>query len=130
MGPGCTTVERGAASHRNLSPRVPALAGPPDGVARAHGPHGVERRAQSRDQRLGVASGIEGGQPVPVDVHGRTQEVRGLAVDRHADVDRLAAVDPGHGPQQHVLEAHQVAGHAAAGIQAGAAASRATRCST
>src|SRR3954468_1597879 len=90
-----------------LSPR------PASGAARR-----VPPRAHGLDAGQGGADGVhvrlpvESEQPDLVDVQRRPEVVARLTVDDQADVHALAAVDPGDGLEQRVLERHVARGRA------------------
>ena len=125
-GPGWTTVLRGARRKPNLRARVVrpvALA-----VRRRAGADAeVDVRltaAHLLDRREGVADCLEvdpgssGLEPLLVDQRRGAEEVVGVAVEHHPDVDELLAVDPGDAAQGDVLVAVHAHRSPCAGSQA------------
>ena len=93
--------------------RVPAglpAAAPTLSSPRQHTPSTKARASHtaSRSRR-----GVEGGQPLAVDVPGGLEERRLLAVEDHADVEELLAVDARHAAEHDVLVGQAGRAHAA-----------------
>ena len=112
-GPGCTTVLRGARRKPNrvLWSSVPrgspyAVAREPTPKSTCASPRHTGSTAASAWRTASMSTlGVQRPQPLLVDLRRRAQEVLGLAVQHHADVDELLALDARDAAQHDVLVA-------------------------
>ncbi len=76
------------------------------GAARLRGVVAARRlqRPQDAGDAVGVGARVQGAQAGLVEVHPGAQVVQAPAVEQHAGVDRLAALDPRHDADHGVLE--------------------------